>query len=195
MSKKLKTSIVVVLLLVVGYLFAAPYLTIYQIHQAVKNDDSTALAGHIDFPSVRQSLKDQVNAQMLKDIPQVSSSDRGLAALGAVLASSMVDKLVDVMVTPQGVSMLLQGKKLKESLPWQDKVEFQPVQPSEFELSSGTEKASDKKANYKARYQSFHQFAVEIQQPEQQMPVNIILQRQGLSWKVTQILLPTEQLK
>lgn len=195
MSKKLKTSLIVVLLLVVGYLFASPYLTIYHIHQAVKNEDSTALASHIDFPSVRQSLKDQVNTQMRKELPQVTTSERGLAALGAVLASSVVDKVVDVMVTPQGVSMLLQGKKLKENLPWQDSAAFQPIQSSELKPLSAAEKANDKRASYNGRYQSFNRFAVEIHQAEQQAPVNIILQRQGLSWKVTQILLPIEQLK
>lgn len=92
MSQKLKMTSIVLVLLVFGYLFASPYLTIYQIRQAIEQEDSAALASHIDFPSVRQSLKDQVNAQMLQDMPQAPSSERGLAALGAILASSMLER-------------------------------------------------------------------------------------------------------
>ncbi|WP_436862876.1 DUF2939 domain-containing protein [Acinetobacter haemolyticus] len=188
MSQKLKMTSIVLVLLVFGYLFASPYLTIYQIRQAIEQEDSAALASHIDFPSVRQSLKDQVNAQMLQDMPQAPSSERGLAALGAILASSMLDKVVDVMVSPQGITMLMQGKQLKDSLPMQTQSDFQTTHLSESASLSGAEKVS-----YKGRYQSFNQFAVQIQHPHNRLPTKIILQRTGLSWKVTQIQLPIEQ--
>lgn len=188
MSQKLKMTSIVLVLLVFGYLFASPYLTIYQIRQAIEQEDSAALASHIDFPSVRQSLKDQVNAQMLQDMPQAPSSERGLAALGAILASSMLDKVVDVMVSPQGITVLMQGKQLKDSLPMQTQSDFQTTHSSESASLSGAEKV-----NYKGRYQSFNQFAVQIQHPHNHLPTKIILQRTGLSWKVTQIQLPIEQ--
>ncbi|QER38334.1 DUF2939 domain-containing protein [Acinetobacter suaedae] len=188
MSQKFKMFSIMLVLLVFGYLFASPYLTIYQIRQAIEQEDSAALASHIDFPSVRQSLKDQVNAQMLQDMPQAPSSERGLAAFGAILASSMLDKVVDVMVSPQGVAMLMQGKQLKDSLPLQANSDFQTPPSSESTSSTHAEKAS-----YKGRYQSFNQFAVEIQHPHNRFPTKIILQRTGLSWKVTQIQLPIEQ--
>ncbi|MEZ5436438.1 MAG: DUF2939 domain-containing protein [Pseudomonadales bacterium] len=45
--------------LVAAYVFALPYITVHQIRQAVEMRDSVALSEHIDFPSVRLSLKDQ----------------------------------------------------------------------------------------------------------------------------------------
>ncbi|ENX33050.1 hypothetical protein F889_02981 [Acinetobacter colistiniresistens] len=190
MSKKLKISIVALLLLVVAYVYASPYLTIYQIRQALKNEDTTALAHFVDFPSVRQNLKDQFNAALLEKFPEDERGrEGGFAALGAMLASSMVDKMVDMMVSPQGVSMLLQGKKLKEGLPDSAHSEPQPVQAE-------TQKQSpQEQVNYRSHYQSLNQFVVEIQQAEQRSKMNVIMQRQGLSWKVTQIQLPMAQLQ
>ncbi|WHP04734.1 MULTISPECIES: DUF2939 domain-containing protein [Acinetobacter] len=190
MSKKLQVSIVVIILLVFVYVYASPYLVIYQIRQALKHEDSTALASYVDFPSVRQGIKDQLNTELVKKFPEhAQASEGGFAAFGALLASSMVDKMVDVMVSPQGVAMLLQGKKLKESLPFQ----AQPEQSEQQQTQAGEQ--AKEKLSYHGKYQSFNRFTVEIRHPQKQPPINVILQRQGLSWKVTQIVLPIEQLK
>jgi hypothetical protein len=47
-----------------------PYLVIYQIRQALKNEDSAALAAYVDFPSVRQGIKDQLNTELVKKFPE-----------------------------------------------------------------------------------------------------------------------------
>ena len=85
--------------------------------------------------------------------------------------------------------MLLQGKKLKESLPFQT----QPEQFKQQQTQAGEQ--AKEKLSYHGKYQSFNRFTVEIHHPQKQPPINVILQRQGLSWKVTQIVLPIEQLK
>jgi hypothetical protein len=111
MSKKLQVSIIAIVLLIFTFVYTSPYLAIYQIRQALKNEDSAALAAYVDFPSVRQGIKDQLNTELVKKFPEhAQASEGGFAAFGALLASSMVDKMVDVMVSPQGVAMLLQGK-------------------------------------------------------------------------------------
>ena len=188
MSKKLKISITVLLLLIFTYAYAAPYWVIYQIRQALEKQDSDALSSYVDFPSVRQSLKDQLNTSLLKKLPEgAQSNEGGFAALGALLASSMLDKMVDMTVSPQGVSMLLQGKKLKDGLP--HAVQAEPQQ------SETQEQQQHDKVKYRSHYQSLNQFIVEIEHPQQQSKINVIMHRQGLSWKVTQIQLPIEQLQ
>ena len=42
------------------YVAAAPYITVYQMKSAAESRDGEALSEHIEFPSVRQSLKDQM---------------------------------------------------------------------------------------------------------------------------------------
>ena len=190
MSKNLQVSIVAIILLVFAFVYTSPYLTIYQIRQALKNEDSAALAAYVDFPSVRQGIKDQLNTELVKKFPEhAQASEGGFAAFGALLASSMVDKMVDVMVSPQGVAMLLQGKKLKESLPFQT----QPEQSEQQQTQAGAQ--AKEKLSYRGKYQAFNRFVVQIQYPYPKPPVTVTMQRQGLSWKVTQIVLPIEQLK
>ena len=185
MSKKLQVSIIAIVLLIFTFVYTSPYLAIYQIRQALKNEDSAALAAYVDFPSVRQGIKDQLNTELVKKFPEhAQASEGGFAAFGALLASSMVD----VMVSLQGIAMLLQGKKLKESLPFQ-------AQPEQSEQQTQAGEQAKEKLSYRGKYQSFNRFTVEIHHPQKQPPINVILQRQGLSWKVTQIVLPIEQLK
>ena len=69
---------------------------------------------YIDYPSVRQSFKEQVNAQVVKKLATEDSD--GWEALGAMIATKMVEQIVDAVVTPEGMTMLLQGKNIKDSL-------------------------------------------------------------------------------
>jgi hypothetical protein len=60
---------------------------------------------------VRQSLKDQMNTDMLQDIRNEQDHFSGW---GKMLASSLLDKIVDVVVTPKGMTIVLQVRGLKE---------------------------------------------------------------------------------
>ena len=52
--------------------------------QALKNEDSAALAAYVDFPSVRQGIKDQLNTELVKKFPEhAQASEGGFAAFGA----------------------------------------------------------------------------------------------------------------
>ena len=68
MSKTLKISISAIVLTALAYLILSPYFVIYQIRQAVERDDANAVASYVDFPSVRQSFKDQFNNELLQEL-------------------------------------------------------------------------------------------------------------------------------
>ena len=107
---KIIAALVVALLAI--YLAAAPYITVYQIKSAAKAHDGVALSQHIDYASVRQSLKDQMNAKFMRELGQNSAGlGEPFAVLGLALAGVVVDKAVDVYVTPSGVTQLMQGHK------------------------------------------------------------------------------------
>ena len=87
--KKFILGIIVVI--AVGYILATPYLTVYQMKIAAENQDGEALSEHIDFPVLRQNLKDQLNARLavcrtwvsglfLQTIIQARSSRQGALA-------------------------------------------------------------------------------------------------------------------
>jgi hypothetical protein len=104
--------IVVIGVLLMGYVVGAPYWTVHQMRSAAKDRDGEALSEHIDFPSVRQSLKEQVNAMMMKEMStKAELKENPFAALGMAFASTLVDKTVDTFVTPAGITQLMSGKK------------------------------------------------------------------------------------
>lgn len=177
MNKKIIGVIIALVVVICGYLYATPYLAINSIKNAAQAGDSEKISKYIDYPSVRQSLKDQMNAMMMKEI--ANQKDDGFAALGAMLASTMVDKIVDGFVTPEGMTMMMQGKDLKES-----------VQASED--NPAAESKEEDQPEYKTRYTSFSDFEVMIQDPKNSKAVTVKMVRDGLSWKVNKIVVPME---
>ena len=109
-TMKYKWLVSVIVLLVI-YVFASPYLVVYQIRAATQSNDAPALAKHIDFISVRTNLKDQLNQKIAGITSQAGDDQRPFSRFGTALAGLMVDKLVDVYVTPSGMQQLMSGEK------------------------------------------------------------------------------------
>ena len=172
MNKKIIGAIIALVVVICSYLYASPYLAINSIKSAAQEGDSETVSKYIDYPSVRQSLKDQMNAKMMKEM--ANQKDDGFAALGAMLASTMVDKMVDGIVTPEGMTMMMKGKDLKDV-----------VQPS-------IESTEEGKTEYKTRYTSYSDFEVVIQDPNDSKAVTVKMVRDGLSWKVNKIVVPLD---
>jgi hypothetical protein len=117
--RTLKLVLVLAAVLALGYGVAAPWLTVYQIREAADNRDGRALAEHVEFDSVRQSLKDQLNARMLRELGD-DIRQNPLAVLGAALANTVVDGLVDTYVTPAGIEQLMRGETPAPGIPRSD---------------------------------------------------------------------------
>lgn len=177
MNKKIIGAIIALIIVICGYVYASPYLAINSIKKAAQAGDSETVSKYIDYPSVRQSFKDQMNAMMMKEM--VNQKDDGFAALGAMLASTMVDKIVDGIVTPEGMTMMMKGKDLKDA-----------AQSSESNPT--TETKEEDQPEYKTRYTSFSDFEVMIQNPKDSKAVTVKMVRDGLSWKVNKIVVPIE---
>lgn len=155
------------------YLYASPYIALYNIKNAAEQKDADKLSGYIDFPSVKQSIKDQVKAAMAEELAASDEQD-GFEALGTMLAAAMIDPLVDGLVTPDGVALMLQGQKL------------------DFDSSNDTSEdkatAKNEDIDYKAGYLSFNRFKVQIiDADDSDESLDVIMHRDGLSWKVTRI--------
>ena len=155
------------------YLYASPYLVLNNIKNAAQQGDADKLSGYIDFPSVKQSMKDQVKAAMVKELASSKEQD-GFEALGTMLGAAMIDPLIDGLVTPDGVALMLQGQKL------------------DFDLNNDTPedkpKAKNEDIDDKAGYLSFNRFKVQIidaNDPDESL--DVIMHRDWLSWKVTRI--------
>jgi len=160
------------------YVVAAPYITVHQMKSAAEEHDGEALSEHIEFPSVRQSLKDQMNAMFTKKMAEDEKmKGNPFAALGAAFAGVMVDKMVDAFVTPAGITQLMAGEKPK---------------PGTSQSEDGSGNSSRKAlANASMSYESLDKFVVRIKGNDGGEG-KFVLRRRGLGWKLTDIMVPLE---
>lgn len=154
-------------------LYASPYIALYNIKNAAEQKDADKLSGYIDFPSVKQSIKDQIKAAMVEELAASDEQD-GFEALGTMLAAAMIDPIVDGVVTPDGVALMLQGQELDFGL--------------DDKTPRDEPKVKDTNIDYKAGYLSFNRFKIQIVDTnDSDESLDVIMHRDGLSWKVTQI--------
>lgn len=174
MNKKIISLILGVMLFFLGYLYASPYIVLMQIKNAVHAGDSAKVAQYIDYPSVRQNFKAQLNVAIIQKLaPQ---KDHGFAALGAMFASSMTDQMVEMLITPEAMNLLLKGRSFIDS----DAVE---TAASTDQLPS--EQSDD--LDYRMGYRSWNDFQILIQNHADTQPITISMVRDGLSWKIYKI--------
>ena len=169
---KIKGGICLLFLIVVGYIFAGPYLTVYQMKKAAENHDGGELAEYIDFSSLRQNLKDQLNAIIGKEMIE-GAQDNPFSAIGAALGGVMVEKMVDAFVTPSAITKLMEGKKPNGKL----------SASNAPDLDSASSPFGDVSMSYK----SLNKFSITTQNNDE---IKFILRRRGIGWKLTEINLP-----
>jgi hypothetical protein len=158
------------------YIAAAPYITVHQMKSAAESRDGEALSEHIEFPSVRQSLKDQMNAMFMKEMAKDEMKDNPFAVLGAAFAGVMVDKMVEAYVTPAGITQLMSGEKPKQ------------VEGGGADSNSTRKPLSDASMSY----ESMDKFIVKIKGNTGDEG-KFVLRRRGIGWKLTEIIIPLEK--
>jgi len=149
-----------------AWLFATPYLAVSDMRRAADARDADALADHVDFPALRESLKGEIAARLSPTSGPAAGNP--LLAFGAALAGSLVGPAIDAWVTPESLSWLLRGE-----LP---PVSGQSINPAaDVDASMGYAGAST--------------FVVEVKpKGSQARPIQLVLTRSGIaSWKLTAV--------
>ncbi|OTG83920.1 DUF2939 domain-containing protein [Acinetobacter sp. ANC 4648] len=194
---KIGISIGVVVCLVM--FFASPYWMLYQINQAIKHNQASEISKYIDFPSVRASLKPQVDTLFRQKIG-IEHIDHPLAIYATRLTSQLSEQIVDTAVTPQSIALLMQGKQLKESIElpkldryqWAYNLIFQQKNPQQIIHSdvlspeSLHAQAETTPAQYQAHYVSLSTFEVVVPTVDAKK-TRFIFRRYGMHWKLVKI--------
>jgi len=169
-------SLVVVVVLAGAYLYASPYLTVSKVRRAAQAGDVDTVSAHVDFPALRERLKGSMGAFMAKRMAKDDTlRSNPFAALGAAPGMMMADKMVDLMVTPEGVRAMVAGQRP------------QPPQP-EGRPRETPQRSQDGPA---MRHEAFDRFTVTF--PGRERPEDsftMVLRRSGLTWKLTAVRLP-----
>jgi Protein of unknown function (DUF2939) len=159
---------------IIGYVATGPYRTMRELGEALAARDTASVAECVDFPKIRESIKQQVT-KGVSERSKTVFADNPIASLAASLATNLSDTLVDSLVTPKGLEQLLAGENAL----------------SQFAGSSENRSIVASTAIDSARYsfRSLSEFTVTLE-PKPNVLVTLVLAREGLSWKIVEIRLP-----
>jgi Protein of unknown function (DUF2939) len=180
--------VMIIVLVAAGATYFSPEITIYQLRQAVKDKDDSALSEHIDFPAVRESLKSQLQLVVANAMAEKKREDNPLAALGAMLAEKMIDGMVDNIVSPAAIRMSFQ-------------LQTGPTAKSEAKRDvSGNAQGPDHSASrddigpsFTVQSRGLSRFV--LMQRTGNFSIHYTFKRKGLTWKLTNMDLPADILK
>lgn len=148
-----------------GWIIAGPYLVTGDIRDGLRAGDAQLLARHVDFEAVRADLKQQLKASIVRQA-QADRADNPYASLAQDIALSLVDRMVDAIVTPQGLARLARGSA----------------------RATGDE-AAEPFAGARYDWEALDRFAIRVP-AAQDNEVVFVLTRDGLVWRMTGIRLP-----
>lgn len=147
--------------------FGSPYLAARNLKEAAKSVDADALESSVDFPAVRDSLKSQLNAALVKKMSKdASMKSNPFAGLGLMMAPAIIDRMVDSFVTPDGIAAMARGQK-----------------PNEAKTDASN------RIDYSSSWVNLDRFRVRMRNPEQtKYGASLLFERRGLfSWKLIRI--------
>lgn len=169
---KVFALLLLVFLALVGWVGAGPYWIAGEIRDGIRAGDTAKLERHVDFPQVRDSLKQQLSAAITARA-EAESGDNPFAQMAAGIALALVDGMVDAFVTPAGLAGLSSGRA---------------GGGSESPDGNG-ESRPEPFRNARYTWESHDRFAIRIP-AENGEDVIFLLTRAGLQWQMTSILLP-----
>jgi Protein of unknown function (DUF2939) len=152
-----------------GGAYFSPYLALNNMKSAAVNRNAEALAQEIDFSSLRGSIKENIKAQVIKQVAGSKSPDAPKLSPELVTkVDRMVGPMVDKIVTPEGIDQLMQEK----------------VPGAKIDLSNLEKDIA--KSDVKMGYESLNRFVVHItDKVDRAKDVSLILKRDGIAWKLS----------
>jgi len=197
--------LVIVVVAVLGVIYASPYIALDRLKRAADARDAQTVNQYVDFPLLRESLKDQVGQLLTRKI-DIQKSGNPLAMIGAMIGAALIGPLVDSYATPDGVAAILNGIPPRgdpgEKPPVQSEAngavvagpgaaqtpQPQPSAPAQPAPAVASPSAPKPPPQTTAGYRSFDTFAVNYQHGTGDARYSAILRRSGLfSWKLVAV--------
>lgn len=102
-------AVVVLIALGAAWYWGSPRWTLHEMKAAAEAGDTDKLASYIDFPALRTSMKEEIKAQAVAEFTKPGND--GMAALGAAFATTMVDGMIDGLITPSTMRKVFVANK------------------------------------------------------------------------------------
>ena len=160
-------------------LYKLPYMTLATMKAAAVDAHPQKIAEYVDFAALRTDLRRQLNVLPAERAKQKLEGSV-LGNLAAAFSGALVDKVVDGVVTPEGLLLLFQGKSVLLGGVGQPV----RVRPEDVEAVF---------SNAQCGYTSLSTFVVRFPaQSGRTGNVALIFRRDGLSWKLSGMELPPD---
>ena len=173
-------ALALVLLALLAWVAAGPWMTVRGIERAIAQRDAAALTRYVDFPRLRVNLKAQLDDRMVRAAGKYVAGNF-FGAMALAMAGSASGVAVDTLATPLGIGALLQGHVL-----WQ-RAGGRTVGGDTW---AATEPARPLQGT-QLRYESASRFTGTLVHANGHSTV-FVLQRQGLRWRLVDIRLPED---
>jgi hypothetical protein len=164
----------------VGLYAASPMMAFGTLKDAAIAHDKDKLDEVVDFPAVRENLKSQISTAIVAKVASSPDAQNNpFMAVGALLAPAITDRMVDSVVTPDGLSaMLTNGKLVKADKP------------------AGSAAPGDRSIESHLEYRTLNRARVTINRKDNPSAKLILtMERRGLfEWKLIRIDLPANLL-
>lgn len=190
--------VVIAIVAVLGYGYASPYLALDRLKRAADTRDAQTVSEYVDYPALRESLKEQVAGLLTR---RLHASGNPLAALGAMIGVALIGPMVDAYATPDGVAAVLNGMPPRgnpndrppapqdaQSTPATGAAQPAPGAVATAPAPPATADAPPQPPQTTASYRSINEFVVTYQHGIGDTRYSAILRREGLfSWKLAAV--------
>lgn len=152
-----------------GWYYASPGFAMKGLRDAAMNGDKQELKERVDFPAVRESLKEQVRAVLVAELAK--AKDNPFAGLGMMMAGAIIDPMIDTFVSPSGMKALVDQGKFKK-----------PDQSEEV--------SADQPADWIIERDGIDQFRATPKRKDGDKVPILVFRRDGLGWDLVDIEIP-----
>lgn len=152
------------------WFYFTPHRAVDTMRAAAEARNAAVLTEYVEYPALKTSLKENIHSLFSQNSHLREKNTDPFAAIGAAMAAAFIDPMIEKLVTPEGLSMMLQGGALQLD----DRNESKKLSDSDFETSMG--------------YESFDRFVVTVtgKLAPEETPIELIFSRHGLfSWKLS----------
>ncbi len=148
---------------VLGAIFAGgPYLTLHGLQSAARAGDAQAISKYVDFDRVRTNTKVRLRSSIERSVPSGLSS---LGMIGAAVAGTAMDPLVDSVISPQTIASWLKDAPAP--------------------AAAGTSSAPSRELETETHFVSLSEFTASVKNGN--TAVELVLSREYLRWRVTDV--------
>ncbi|CAE6860222.1 UNVERIFIED_ORG: hypothetical protein J2Y81_003880 [Paraburkholderia sediminicola] len=192
------TLIVIVVIAALGFCYASPYMALNTLKRAADARDAQTVNEYVDFPALRESLKQQVTGLLTRRLDGQGNGNP-LAAIGAMIGVALIGPLVDAYATPDGVAALLNGMPPRgnpgERPPVPAGAGNSPTAPAAAPEpapaaagNNGNSATPPQPPQTTAGYRGLNEFVVSYQHGAGDARYSAILRREGLfTWKLAAV--------